>query len=122
MRVASLFLLPVPRGSAILHNAMKPADSTAHNAQHDEFQRKHRTGLVTLVFTDMAESTALKQQLGDHAGAAFFEEHHTLVRQTLARFPQGREIETAGDSFLILFTTPSHAMQFALLLQARLRK
>ena len=73
---------------------------------------------VTLVFTDMVDSTALKHQLGDHAGAAFFEEHHTLVRQTLACFPQGEEIQTAGDSFLILFSTPSYAVQFALLLQS----
>ena len=100
---------------------MQPAGSTERGRQLEQFQRKRHTGLVTLVFTDMVDSMALKQQLGDHAGAAFFEEHHTLVRQTLARFPQGEEIETAGDSFLILFATPSHAVQFALLLQVRLR-
>jgi hypothetical protein len=32
--------------------------------------RRPRTELITLVFTDIVCSTALKQQLGDKAGAA----------------------------------------------------
>ena len=30
------------------------------------FFQKHRTGLVTLVFTDLVGSSALKQQVGDN--------------------------------------------------------
>ena len=83
--------------------------------------RRHRSGLVTLLFTDMVGSTALKQRLGDRASSAFFDQHHQIVRQTLARFASGLEIETAGDSFLITFDTPSDAVKFALLLQSRLQ-
>jgi class 3 adenylate cyclase len=82
---------------------------------------KPRTGLVTLLFTDMVGSTALKQQLSDQGGAALFRNHHQLVRDLLGRFPTGQEIETAGDSFLIVFSTPSDAVRFGLLLQAKLR-
>jgi WD40 repeat protein/class 3 adenylate cyclase len=84
--------------------------------------RAQRTGLVTLLFTDMVGSTAIKQQLGDKAGAAFFDRHHQVVRRTLESFPAGQEIETAGDSFLVTFGTPSDAVQFALTLQAALEK
>ena len=70
----------------------------------------------------MVGSTALKQQLGDQGGAALFRKHHQLVRELLARFPTGQEIETAGDSFLIVFSTPSDAVRFALLLQSKLRR
>lgn len=101
---------------------MNPPDATEPQAKREESGPKHRTGLVTLLFTDMVGSTALKQQLGDRGGAAFFDKHHRIVREILARFPQGQEIETAGDSFLILFGTPSDAVQFALLLQCRLRE
>ena len=101
---------------------MNPPSATGQRVQLEEFQRKHRTGLLTLLFTDIVESTALKQRLGDRAGAAFFEKHHQLVRATRARFPDAQEIETAGDSFLILFAKPSDAAQFALLVQARLRE
>ncbi|MBI2947400.1 MAG: protein kinase [Verrucomicrobia bacterium] len=100
---------------------MNPPSDTGQRVQLEEFQRQHRTGLVTLLFTDIVESTALKQRLGDRAGAAFFEKHHQLVRATRARFTDAREIETAGDSFLIVFAKPSDAAQFALLVQARLR-
>ncbi|MFO1501293.1 MAG: protein kinase [Verrucomicrobiota bacterium] len=83
-------------------------------------QDQLKTGLLTLVFTDIVGSTSLKQQLGDRAGARIIEEHHRIVREILGRFPGGQEIETAGDSFLIIFTTPSEAVTFALLLQNRL--
>jgi WD40 repeat protein/serine/threonine protein kinase/class 3 adenylate cyclase len=100
-----------------------PSESQAEPENKVEaFGRKHRTGLVTLLFTDMVGSTAVKQQLGDRSGAIFFDRHHELVRQTLEAFTGGQEIETAGDSFLITFSTPSDAVQFALLLQARLRQ
>src|SRR5580693_9157985 len=34
-------------------------------AKVEEFQRKHRAGLLTLLFTDIVDSTKLKQRLGD---------------------------------------------------------
>src|SRR5438105_3449595 len=97
-----------------------PPDQLMGSAQPAE-SRKPRTGLVTLLFTDMVGSTALKQQLGDQGGAALFRKHHQLVRELLGRFATGQEIETAGDSFLLVFSTPSDAVRFALLLQAKLR-
>jgi eukaryotic-like serine/threonine-protein kinase len=80
------------------------------------------TGLVTLVFIDIVGSVALKQQLGDRPAARLIETHHQLVRETLREAGAGKEIETAGDSFLIMFTTPSEAVTFALRLQGRLRE
>ena len=87
----------------------------------EAFGRKHRTGLVTLLFTDIVGSTALKQQLGDRAAADLFRRHHELIRETLHHFAQAEEIETAGDSFLLIFATPSDAIRFALLAQIGLR-
>ena len=57
-----------------------------HRAQVEQFQRKHRTGLVTLVFTDLVDSVALRRQLGDQAGTSLLLAHRQVVRQTLARF------------------------------------
>jgi hypothetical protein len=86
------------------------------------FSQKHRTGLVTLVFTDIVESTKLKQTLGDHAGAAIIQQHRALVRELLRQFPESEEIETAGDSFLLVFSKPSDAVTFGLLLVHRQNK
>jgi WD40 repeat protein/class 3 adenylate cyclase len=83
---------------------------------------KHRTGLLTIIFTDLVDSTALMQRLGNQAGATFLKRRRQLVREVLAAFPQGEEIETAGDSFLLVFTKPSDAVRFALTLQAKSRQ
>jgi len=86
------------------------------------FFEKHRTGLLTIVFTDLVDSTALMQRLGNQAGATFLRRRRLLVREVLAGFPQGEEIETAGDSFLLVFSKPSDAVRFALTLQAKSRQ
>ncbi|MDA1277918.1 MAG: DUF4384 domain-containing protein [Verrucomicrobia bacterium] len=87
----------------------------------EEFQRTHRIGLLTLLFTDMVGSTKLKQQLGDVAAVAMMQRHHELVRQILQWFPEGLEISTSGDSFFLVFAKPSDAVRFSLMLQAQLR-
>src|SRR5215471_6953035 len=86
-----------------------------------EFLRKHRIGLLTILFTDMCGSTQLKQDLGDVAAVLLIQKHHSIVRQVLSQFREAEEIETAGDSFFIVFAKPSDATKFALILQAKLR-
>ncbi len=91
-------------------------------ARVEAFQRRHRVALLSLVFTDIVGSTQIKQSLGDDQATALLRGHHALVRQTLARFPDGEEIERAGDSFFLVFAKPSDALRFALTLQAELRR
>jgi class 3 adenylate cyclase/tetratricopeptide (TPR) repeat protein len=85
------------------------------------FSRKHQTGLVTLVFTDLVGSTQLKQRLGDWLGVRRIQEHHDTVRSLLSEFPEAAEISTAGGSFFLVFARPSDAVLFALRLQKTLR-
>jgi serine/threonine-protein kinase len=87
----------------------------------EEFRRKHRIGLLTLLFTDIVGSTKLKQTLGDTQAVQVIRRHHAALREILLRFREGEEIETAGDSFFIVFTRPSDAVAFSLLAQARMR-
>src|SRR5437016_13779683 len=82
---------------------------------------RHPTGLAALLFTDIVDSTALMQRLGNQAGATLIQRHHELVRKTLAESGNGEEIETAGESFLLVFAKPSEAVRFSLLLQSRIR-
>lgn len=91
-----------------------------HGAQVEEFWRRYRTGLLTLLFTDIVGSTSIKQTLGAREGAALIQQHRALVRELLGPF-ESEEIETAGDSFFIVFAKPSDAVRFSLRLQARLR-
>ena len=98
------------------------SESSALDAEQvAAFFTKHRTGLVTLMFTDLVDSSGLLRKLGDQAGATFMQRRRQLLRETLRILPEGEEIETAGDSFLLAFTKPSEAVRFALQVQARLR-
>jgi len=47
--------------------------------------------------------------------------HHAAIREVLSQFREGEEIETAGDSFFIVFTKSSDAAKFSLFVRARLR-
>ncbi|CAN7247863.1 MULTISPECIES: BTAD domain-containing putative transcriptional regulator [unclassified Variovorax] len=65
--------------------------------------------LQTVLFTDIVSSTERLAALGDHAWRELLARHHAIVRQELARF-DGREIDTAGDGFLIALENPAQAM------------
>src|SRR5688500_20200830 len=75
----------------------------------EEFRRKHRIGVVTLLFTDIVGSTRLKQSLGDGDAVSLIKQHQEIIRNILVDFREGEEISTAGDSFFIIFTKPSDA-------------
>ena len=100
---------------------MNPLAALDHRAQVEAFQRKHRTALLTLLFTDLVGSTRLKQELGDSKAVALMQGHHALLRDILTRFTEAEEISTSGDSFFLVFTKPSDAVKFSLLLQNKLR-
>ena len=67
---------------------------------------------ATMLFTDLAGSTEHLVRTGDRLWEATLEAHRTVVRQALARH-RGREIDTAGDGFLAVFSLPSDALRCA---------
>jgi TolB-like protein/class 3 adenylate cyclase len=72
--------------------------------------------ILTLVFTDLSDSTALKTQLGDQAVRELIQRHRALVRR-LAGECDGRIIDWAGDGCFLTFESSSAAVVFALRLQ-----
>ncbi len=89
--------------------------------QMDEFRASHHTKVLTIFFSDLVGSTRQQDELGNDYAAALVEKHRAIFRATLAKFVDGREIETAGDSFLAVFDAPSDGVWFALQLQANMR-
>jgi len=67
-------------------------------------------GTLTILFSDLREYTAFVEKHGDAAGAALLSEYRRLVRSEVAR-AGGGEINTAGDSFYIVFPTARQALQ-----------
>jgi TolB-like protein/class 3 adenylate cyclase len=72
--------------------------------------------ILSLVFTDLADSTALKTRHGDQAAGDLIARHRALV-QRLAEEHGGRIVDWAGDGCFLTFERPSAAVTFALRLQ-----
>jgi pimeloyl-ACP methyl ester carboxylesterase len=68
--------------------------------------------LATVLFTDIVGATEKAASLGDRRWRELLDDHHALVRRELARY-RGREIDTAGDSFLATFDGPARAVRCA---------
>jgi predicted ATPase/class 3 adenylate cyclase len=75
---------------------------------------KHRPlphGTVTLLFTDIEESTEHVRRLGDRYDAAL-SEHRRLLREAFAR-NHGVEVDTQGDAFFVVFERAVDALTAA---------
>lgn len=73
----------------------------------------------TILFTDIVESTALGQELGDEIGLQLVEAHDRLVNLTLTG-RSGRVVKRTGDGSMVSFTDTSDGVAMAIDLQARL--
>jgi pimeloyl-ACP methyl ester carboxylesterase len=69
--------------------------------------------LLTLVFTNIADSTARAVELGDDAWREVLAAHDRDVRTHLARFG-GEEVKQLGTGFLAVFDGPARAIRCAL--------
>jgi len=66
--------------------------------------------LVTVLFTDIVDSTAKLQMMGDTAWRDLLVIHNTRLRDQLNIF-RGREVKTTGDGFLAVFDSPTRAVR-----------
>ncbi|MGH8925826.1 MAG: adenylate/guanylate cyclase domain-containing protein [Acidimicrobiia bacterium] len=68
--------------------------------------------LATIVFTDIVESTAIAQSLGETRWADLIATHEERVRETLGKYG-GRVIKTTGDGVLAVFASAARAIRCA---------
>jgi class 3 adenylate cyclase len=68
--------------------------------------------LATVLFADIAGSTARAATLGDNSWRELFEAFYARVREILHQY-RGREISTSGDGFLATFDGPARAVRCA---------
>ena len=71
-----------------------------------------RRVLAAVLFTDIEDSTAIAEELGDKRWHALVAEHNRLVRRELKRHG-GDELDTAGDGFFASFHEPASAIACA---------
>ena len=71
---------------------------------------------LTFLFTDIEGSTALLGRLGEDDYAQVLAGHHALIRSALAAY-DGREIDTQGDAFFAVFSSPRGCVAAAVQMQ-----
>jgi pimeloyl-ACP methyl ester carboxylesterase len=80
--------------------------------------RDHDRALMTLLFTDVVDSTARAAELGDRRWRDLSAAHDRLVRDQLSRFG-GREVKALGDGFLATFDGAARAIRCACAIRDR---
>jgi class 3 adenylate cyclase len=65
--------------------------------------------VTTLLFTDIVDSTAIAERVGDTAWRELLARHNERVRWELDRY-RGREVNTTGDGFLATFDGAERAV------------
>src|SRR5262245_58594444 len=94
--------------------------STKNRPSKTVMPTDYPTGLVTLVFTDIQDSSALSERYGvafEPVRAA----HFRLLREAIERW-RGREVSAAGDSLFLGFANATDAVQWAAEAQRALQR
>ncbi len=66
-------------------------------------------GTVTMVFSDIVDSTALTHRLGDARWIEVLRTHDEVLRSQVTRY-HGTEVKSVGDGFLLTFPSARHAL------------
>jgi eukaryotic-like serine/threonine-protein kinase len=73
-------------------------------------------GTVTIMFSDIEDSTVLTERLGDQAWQELLREHNSLIRQQLRAY-EGFEVKTMGDGFMVAFQSAKKGIDCAIAIQ-----
>jgi len=73
-------------------------------------------GIVAILFTDVVESTRLRERLGDDTAQELFREHNRILRDSIGRCG-GFEVKTYGDGFMVAFGGVVGALACAIAIQ-----
>src|SRR5213082_3503744 len=79
------------------------------------------SGIRTVLFTDIVESTTFTQTLGDEAAMVLLGVHDTIVRDALSALG-GREVKHTGDGIMASFVSTAGAVRCAIQIQRELDK
>jgi class 3 adenylate cyclase len=73
-------------------------------------------GTVTIMFSDIEDSTVLTERLGDHAWQDLLRKHNALIREQLHAHG-GYEVKTMGDGFMVAFQSAKKGLDCAIAIQ-----
>jgi class 3 adenylate cyclase len=96
-----------------MHNLVK------HPTTYRKMAQQSPEGVVTVLFTDIVGSAALKTSQGDATAQELVRGHFDLLRQQVESHG-GREVKTLGDGLMATFVSPRSALTSAIAMQRAL--
>ncbi len=89
--------------------------------ERPDLARVTADGKVAILFSDIEESTALNERVGDRAWVKLIGEHDKLVRK-LVKQRSGHVVKSQGDGFMIAFAHAEQAVRCGIDMQDALHK
>jgi adenylate cyclase len=89
--------------------------------ERPDLARMAPNGRVTILFSDIEESTALNERIGDRAWVRLIDGHAKMVGRHVKRHA-GHVVKSQGDGFMIAFAQPEEAVRCSADIQRELAK
>jgi class 3 adenylate cyclase len=96
--------------------SLEQLEETVRRERPDLSGELSADGTVTLVFTDIVDSTVMVRRLGDEAWARAVRRHHDVIRQA-TEAQGGTVVETQGDGAMLAFSSARRAVACAQAIQ-----
>jgi class 3 adenylate cyclase len=89
------------------------------DVERPDLARLAPDGKVVVMFSDIEESTALNERIGDRAWVKLIGSHDRMVRRLVGRH-DGHVVKSQGDGFMVAFADPVAAVSCAVAMQREL--
>jgi class 3 adenylate cyclase len=106
-------------GAAVRSNIEDLADWA--EVERPDLARLAPNGRVAILFSDIEESTALNERIGDRAWVRLIDRHGKMVNRHVKRHA-GHVVKSQGDGFMIAFAQPEEAVRCSVDMQRELGK
>jgi class 3 adenylate cyclase len=103
------------------HREDESASEVPGKKEPGEHQGMAQSGTITLLFTDLVNSTDQLQRAGDEAGERWFRIHHKLMTDAVTA-GGGEELQWLGDGMLAAFSSTADAVRCAIKVQQTARR
>jgi adenylate cyclase len=106
-------------GAAVRSSIEELADWA--EVERPDLARLTPDGNVVILFSDIEESTAMNERMGDKAWVRLLGQHDKLVRK-LVNNHHGHVVKSQGDGFMVAFAEPQQAVGCSVNMQRALAK
>jgi class 3 adenylate cyclase len=95
--------------TGLLMSSIEDLARWSQEDRHELVKLAGRDGSVTILFSDIEDSTTLNERLGDDAWVRLLGSHDRLVHERVNQYG-GHVVKSQGDGFMIAFREPADAV------------